>query len=38
MSSSKYELNLGIKCTSISVFKLLHPGKEPVELTGYVVG
>jgi hypothetical protein len=34
MSSSKYELNLGIKCTSVSVFILLHLGEEPVVPTG----
>ena len=38
MSSSKYELNLGIKCTSVSVFTLLQPGKEPVVPTGYGAG
>jgi hypothetical protein len=34
MSSSKYELNLGKKCASVSAFKLLHPGKEPVVHSG----
>lgn len=34
MASSKYELNLVVKCTSVLVFKLLHPGKEPVVPTG----
>ena len=35
MSSSKYGLNPGIKCTSVSVFRLLRPGKEPVVPTGH---
>ena len=38
MSSSKYELNLGIKRTSVSVFKLLHPGKDPVVPAGNGTG
>lgn len=38
LSSSKYELNLGTKYTSVSVFKLLLSGKEPVVPAGNGAG